>query len=784
MRGIFFLAFFLFITTVLQAQSYTVSGFVSDANSGERLMYASVYDKNTKIGCSTNEYGYFSFIVHQKDIQLSTSYIGYKENIQTFSLNKDTVLNIVLEPASAFEIQEVLVTDRRAQKRVESSQMSEIQMSIKKIKELPIFMGEADVIKTLQLMPGVQSGQEGTSGIFVRGGSADQNLILLDGVPVYNSDHLFGFFSVFNPDAISSVKMIKGGFPARYSGRLSSVVDIRMKEGNLKKFHGEGSVGLISSKITLEGPIIKNKTGFLISARRTYIDLLTAPLIAASSGSNEKAGYFFYDINAKIHHQLGKKDKLFFSVYGGRDRMYSKFNSSDANFNNQYKNKGETNVSWGNFISSIRWNHIISPNIFSNTTLVFSDYRFVVEDKTSEKSSTSLTEYKMDFVSGIQDIGLKTDIDFNRYSHHKIKAGASYLFHTFNPGVTSTKESSDKKKNTQSFGNKKLYANEYSLYIEDNWRAGSFLTNIGLHYSGLILNKGFYHLLQPRISTRFLINENISLKLAYSRMQQYLHLLSNSTIGLPTDLWMPCTDEIHPQLSNQIALGMNWNINQTFDLNIESFYKDMSQLITYKPGASFFEISNNWQDKLEVGKGNAYGVEVLLRKNYGKITGWLAYTLSWAWRQFDNINFGKKYPYKYDRRHDISIALTYKPNNHFDMGISWVYGTGNAITLPLARYKSLTGYERNKYSYPNMIDYHGSKNSYRMPSYQRLDLSFNFRKKKKWGTRVWSFGLYNAYNRHNPFILFFENDDEEQKYNLMSFNLFPVLPFIRYSFKF
>jgi outer membrane receptor for ferrienterochelin and colicin len=765
------------------AQTVTISGFVSDAATGEKLIYASVYDENTNQGCITNEYGFYSLVLKHSDVNIVVSYVGYNEFRQKIDLQTDKTLDVNLEPV--ITLQEVLVTDKRAEERVKSSQMSMIEIPVQKIKVLPVFMGEADVMKSIQLMPGVQSGQEGASGIYVRGGGPDQNLILLDGVPVYNVDHLFGFFSVFNPDAISSVKLIKGGFPARYGGRLSSVVDIRMKEGNLKEWHGEGSIGSISSKLSVEGPIIKDKTGFLFSARRTYLDLLVRPIIDLASPQDVTAGYFFHDINTKIHHQLTDKDKLFASIYVGKDKAYARYNDEYIYDNVIYKDESDNELYWGNLTGALRWNHVFSPNVFANTTLIYSNYEFVVgTGYNSYENDIKKEYYNMEFLSGIQDVGGRVDFDLNWFSKHRMKSGVNYLYHRFSPGVSSYAMKVDEEENHQEIGNKKVFANEYSAYFEDNWEmSGIWLTNIGLHYSGLILKDEFYHLLQPRISTRLLINEKLSVKAAYARMQQYLHLLTNSTIGLPTDLWMPSTSNIKPQMSDQIAAGINWNINGMFDVSVEGFYKQMDNLISYKEGASFFDVSNAWEDKLEIGKGWSYGAELLFQKHYGKFSGWIGYTLSWSWRQFDNLNFGEPYPYKYDRRHDVSIALTYKQNENVDFGFTWVYGTGNAITLALARFAGYSEANPGAYYYTPEIEYYDSKNAYRMPAYHRLDFSANFHKEKKWGHRTWSVGLYNAYNRQNPFYLYFGSDWYGRR-QLKQLSLFPAIPFARYSFNF
>jgi len=664
-----------------------------------------------------------------------------------------------------------------------------IEMPIAQVKALPVFMGEADVLKTLQLMPGVQSGSEGSSGLYVRGGGPDQNLILLDGVPVYNATHLFGFFSVFNADAISNVKLIKGGFPARYGGRLSSVIDIRMKEGNMKEFHGEGSIGNISSKFTFEGPIIKDKTSFVVSARRTYIDVLAAPIIKAANnsfgdGSNLRAGYYFYDANAKINHKFSDKDRVFVSFYGGRDKAYIEDSRTSIRDDTTNVDKSNFTLLWGNVTSSVRWNHMFTNKLFANVTAVYSDYLFDTGQLFESNRDGELdTKYSYNYSSGIENYGGKIDFDYRPAPKHSIKFGGNYLYHTFKPGVTTYKITEDNTAIDQNFGNQNIYADEFYGYVEDAWSISGILkVNLGLHYSGFAVKDRFYDSFQPRASMRLLLNDKMSVKAAYSEMSQYIHLLTNSTIGLPTDLWLPSTDSILPESSKQVALGFAYNIDDNWDMSVEGFYKTMDNLIEYKEGASFFQLSQDWESKIELGSGYSYGAELLLRKNFGKLTGWVGYTISWAWRDFDNINFGEPFPYKYDRRHDISIVAMYKLNENIDFGATWVYGTGNAVTLGVGRYSSGLGESWDGTFYPSPdIEYYNGRNSYRMPAYHRLDVSANFHKEKKWGERTWSVGLYNAYSRQNPFYLYFTTETPRL---LKQMSLFPIIPSVRYAFKF
>jgi len=648
---------------------------------------------------------------------------------------------------------------------------------MKDVKTLPVLLGEVDIMKTIQLMPGVQSGSEGTGGLYVRGGGPDQNLILLDGVPVYNASHLFGFFSVFNADAIQSMSLIKGGFPARYSGRLSSVLDIRMKEGNMKKITGEVSIGLISSKATIEGPIIKDKTSFIVSARRTYLDVLAMPFIMAINNGTS-AGYFFYDINAKINHKFSDKSRIYLSSYLGNDKFY--YNNKYSFSETAYEEKGK--IRWGNITNALRWNYLVNNKLFSNITLTYSRYNFTTGFESSSKSNSQSYSDMFEYKSGIDDVSGRVDFDYTPNPNNNIKFGVSEIYHTFNPGVNvfEYKETGSDNLDT-SFGNKQLYSHEYSFFVEDDVKITKKLkANVGLNFSGFLVKNKNYTNLEPRASIRYLLKENISVKASYARMSQYIHLLSNSTIGLPTDLWVPTTTKLKPEVSDQVALGGIYKLNKKFEFSIEGFYKTMSNLLEYKEGASFFSISDDWQNKVIQGKGWSYGMEFLIRKERGKTTGWIGYTLSWTNRQFDGISFGEVFPYKYDRRHDIGIAITHHFNEDIDMGLTWVFGTGNAVTLATEKY---AGMHQNKNFFSNnYVQYIETRNNYRMPNYHRLDLGVNFHKKMKHGVRTWSFGLYNAYSRQNPFFLYFSKESGSTQ--LYQISLFPIIPSFRYNFKF
>ncbi len=781
MRNIFLLSVLLIFSIVASAQKYTISGYISDAGNQERLIGAAVFVPGTTIGTISNVYGFYSLTLPQGKYQITYSFVGYLPVTKEIDLNSDLSVNVSL--SSNIELKEVDVVADKIDVGVQSSQMSTTVLPVKTIKSIPALLGEVDIIKAIQLLPGVQSGTEGSSGLYVRGGGPDQNLILLDGIPVYNVNHLFGFFSVFNVDAINNVQLIKGGFPARYGGRLSSVLDIRMKEGNNEKIHGTGSVGLIAAKLAIEGPIIKDKMSFLVSGRRTYIDLIASPIIRVvnrnSYGEDVSMGYYFYDLTTKLNYKFNEKHRLYLSAYMGNDKAYEKFRYEEYG----YYSKDEFNLQWGNIIAALRWNYMINNKLFSNTSVNFTRYKFDTGMNSEYKDSQGTETYQFDYFSGIDDWVFKTDFDYIPVPEHYIRFGANYTNHTFNPGVNAYKESTSNSNSNvdTTFGNKKLYTDEAFIYLEDDMTLGKFKINAGIHASAFYVNKKFYYNIEPRLSARFLIKPNWSVKAAYSQMAQYVHLLANSNIGLPTDLWLPVTDSIGPQLSTQYALGSMFTFGKGWELSLEGFYKEMNNLIGYKEGASFLLVNDDWEKKIEIGRGWSYGIEFLFRKTMGKTTGWIGYTLAWSDRQFDNISFGERFPYKYDRRHDISIVFSHKFSDKVDIGASWVFGSGYAVTLATEKYQS--AFE----TYYTDIQYYPHRNSFRMPNYHKLDFNVNFHKQKKWGQRTWSVGVYNMYNHLNPFFLYYSNEysyNGQSKIVLKQASLFPVIPFVSYSFKF
>lgn len=759
-------------------QKFTISGTISDGATNEALIGAQMVEVSGYKGTVTNNYGFYSLTLPKGKVKVAFSFVGYETQFREVELTEDRKIDLSL--TSKNELREIKVEATKANEQLTSTQMSRFDMPIEKIKSLPAFLGEADVIKSLQLLPGVKSGSEGSTGLYVRGGAPDQNLLLLDGVPVYNASHLFGFFSVFNPDALKSVSFYKGGFPARFGGRLSSVVDVRMNEGNEKEYHGNISIGLISSKFHLEGPIVKGRTSFSVSARRTYVDLLTKPF-AKSNG--DITGYYFYDMNAKVNHRFSDRSRLYLSTYIGKDNLTNKWNDETGGTQGRIE-KTKNQLEWGNITSALRWNYILNNKLFVNTTVTYSKYDFNVSSDNSLKESNS-DQYSVNnylFGSGIYDWGYKMDFDYSASPDHAVKFGVNYIYHNFKPGIKTYKTDNEGESTIdKTFGDKGIYAHDFSVYGEDDITIGPRLkANVGLRASMFNVQNTPYYSLEPRLSVNYQADDNLSFKVAYSQMKQYIHLLTSSRLSLPTDLWVPVTKKIKPMMAEQMAIGAVYRISDGFDLTAEGYYKKMNNLIEYKDGASFFGNSTDWENKVESGKGRAYGCELMVGKNTGKTTGWIAYTLSWANRKFENISFGETFPARYDSRHDINIVLSHKFNDRIDIGTTWVYRTGNAGTLFTNQVNTEIPYYLG---YDMKINYFDGRNNYRMPPYHRLDFGINFHKQKRTGVRTWNISVYNVYNRQNPFFITPETNDHGQ-HVLKQTSLFPIIPSVTYSFKF
>ena len=777
-----------------QEPRHTLSGYVEDAASGEKLIGAVLHEPDLQQGTTTNRYGFFSLTLPAGRLRVVVSHIGYRSDTLATDLGRDLQLNIALEP-TPLEMEAVEAEAERLDPIQEQTRMSVVQVPVRQIESAPVLMGEVDVLKTLQLLPGVQSGSEGMSGLYVRGGSPDQNLILLDDAPVYNVSHLFGFFSVFNAKAIKNVQLTKAGFPARYGGRLSSVLEIDMKDGNMKEFEAEGSVGLIASQLTVQGPLREDRTSFILSGRRTYIDMLIRPFLPA----DENGGYHFYDLNAKLNHIFSPSSRVYLSLYSGDDGFWSDVNS-DYSVGDYYREEEsiDANFGWGNLTSTLRWNYLFSNRLFANLTAIFSRYQFSTNvDSRSLRVSDGEREsetLRLRYRSGIRDWGLKLDLDYIPNPAHYIRFGGSGTLHTYSPGATQFRSNLEGAPEDTTLAARETDALEYSLYAEDDVGLSSRLkANLGLHTSGFLVDGEFYGSLQPRVSMRYLVSSDWALKTSWAQMRQYIHLLSNNTVGLPTDLWLPATGRVRPQRSQQVGVGLARQLEEQYELSIEGYYKSMTELIEYREGASFagFGEGDDWQDKVETGKGWSYGAELFLQKKHGRTTGWAGYTLSWTRRRFEELNEGRTFPYRYDRRHDVAVVFSRQLSGSTSFSLTWVYGTGNAATLPVARYYSNPdepGSLRLPQAFlpPETVVY-GERNGYRMAAFHHLDFSLNFGLADS-DRHGFSLGVYNAYNRKNPFFIYFDDrydpGSDTWQYRAKQVSLFPLLPWINYRFQF
>ena len=775
-----FLFFLLYSFSLFSQNKYTISGYVQEAASGENLIGVSIYNKTSQKGTTSNQYGFYSITFEEGVYEIIYSFIGLNTNTKKITLNKNIRLNVSLSEKNIFS-EEVIVTGERLDKNVSSSNMSQAKLEVENIKQLPVILGEIDVLKSAQLLPGIQSGGEGNSGLYVRGGGPDQNLILLDEAVVYNATHLFGFFSVFNADAIKDINIIKGGMPAEYGGRLSSVLDISMKDGNNKKYEADGGIGLLSSRLTLQGPIQKNKSSFIVSGRRTYVDVLSKPFMSTDNAFNG-SGYYFYDLTTKVNYRISDKDRLFLSGYFGRDVF--RFINSDNDIG--------IKIPWGNTTTSLRWNHLFNDKLFMNTSLIFSEYRF--------EFNIEQSQFALKIFSGINDWNTKVDLLYQPNQRHTIKFGANYTYHEFTPGNASGKSGDVVFEPDKIF---KQYSNEGALYFSDDFEVSDALKiHAGLRYSsfqhsGYISFRDYiknefkannnYRHIEPRLSFRYKLNTTSSIKGAYTQNYQYIHLASTSSVSLPTDLWIPSSSGIEPKFSDQYALGYFKNLKDNiYETSIEAYYKEMTNLIEYKAGVLPEDNTNSSSDgAFAFGTGDSYGVELLIKKNKGNTTGWIGYTLSKTTRYFNEVNDGIAFPAKYDRRHDLSITATHKLSDKWTLSSVFVYATGNAITLPTERYM-IGG---------NIYTEYTSRNGFRMDPYHRLDISATYTpKRKKKFQSSWNFSIYNIYSRKNPYFIYFALESPEgQNGSIQNGNLtpkayqvsiFPILPSITWNFNF
>ncbi|MFC6999097.1 TonB-dependent receptor [Rufibacter roseus] len=753
---------------VIAQERVTLSGTLTSAKTGEPLIGASIAVVGTSSGVNTDIEGKYSLLIPKGNRQVQFTYLGYETITRELNLTRNTTLNLALQEADN-KLEEVVVESQRNsfEERLTSPQMSLETLTTREAKLLPALFGEVDIIKTLQLKPGIQSGGEGSSGMFVRGGSNDQNLVLIDNALVYNPSHLFGFFSVFNPDAMQGVELYKGGFPAQFGGRLSSVLDVKMREGNKEEYDVSGGVGLIASRLTVEGPIQKGKSSFLVSGRRTYVDVFTRMINEAKEGDPDWSpipDYYFYDFNAKATFDLGPKDRLFISGYYGRD--FFKF--YDANFN--------FNFNWGNTVGSVRWSHLFSPKFFVNTMVTSSSYAYEIKNQ--------LDVFDFSLTSNISDLNAKVDFEYLPNEQHHIKFGSSVTDHTFVVGRLEA-GSNDGELSVEA-GNE-YKGQEYGAYVSDDWTIHpTFTLSYGLRLSGFLNNGNNYNGIEPRLAASYRLNETLTLKGNYTRMFQYVHLVSNSGASLPTDIWYPSSPGVKPQISDQFALGLTKVHKKDYLFSTEVYYKTMSRQLDLRDGAQIFGVEE-LEPEFVFGTGKSYGQEFYFEKKGGKTTGWIGYTLSWTNRTFPDINNGKTFPARFDRRHDISIVAIHEWNDRISATATFVYGTGDAYSLPVQRFvfQDVPGEDFT------VIPIYPERNSFRLAPYHRMDLGLVYKLKPKRGSSDLTFSVYNVYNRRNPYFVYFETiwNEEEQTREILGFSakqvsLFPIIPSITYNFKF
>jgi CarboxypepD_reg-like domain/TonB dependent receptor/TonB-dependent Receptor Plug Domain len=770
-RSIFFFSFFMILLSCSQLRAqdnFTISGTVKNSESGEALIGASILIKELPgTGASSNAYGFYSLTIPKGIYTLIVRYIGFKTKTDPLTLDNNRILNISIVP-EAIRFKEVVVSGERNNDNVTSMDISKNKLEIRQIQAIPVILGEKDILKTIQLLPGIKSAGEGSTGFYARGGGIDQNLILLDEAPIYNSAHLLGFLSVFNSDAIKDVTVITGGLPAEYGGRLSSVLDIRTNDGNAKEYGGSGGIGLLTSRFLLQGPIVKDQGSFIISARRTYADLF---LKLSSDTLINRTSLYFYDLNMKANYSVGERDRVFISGYFGRD-----------NFN--YPNAFGFN--WGNATATARWNHIFGQSLFSNTSFIFSDYSY------SNNVSTGINQFQI--TSGIRDFNVKFDFQYFISSMSNMKFGINSIYHTFLPGTVTT--GSTTFTNTLSVPNK--YAFENAAYFSHelepitgikvdygfrlsmfnlmgpgtfySYDASGFPTDTASYSSGKIVKT--YSAFEPRVSANYILDESNSVKAAYTRTAQYLHLLSNSTTNNPSDLWVPSSNNVKPQYCDQYTIGYFRNFSDNeYEVSLELYYKNMLNLIDYKNGADL-QLNPYVESLLLTGKGRSYGAEFLIRKKFGQFSGWIGYTLSKTQSIFDQINGGNPFNARQDRTHDISIVGIYELNPSWTFSATWVYNTGNAVTFPSGNY----------WVDGRLVPYYTERNGYRMPAYHRLDLAAT------WTLGLHSnlnFSIYNAYNRWNAYSILFRQDPKDPtKTQALQTTFFPFIPSVTYNFAF
>lgn len=789
MKNILIVFLLLSSTSFLKSQE-VISGYVTDSLSGERLADVHIFDPAGGKGTSSNAFGFYSLTVEQTDtILLRYSLIGYQTETITVSPGESMTIHVSLRKGVAIE--ELVVG---AQKSAQIP--GQISLPMDQLNAMPALLGEKDILRSFQLLPGVQGGKEGTAGLYVRGGSPDQNLMLLDDIPLYSVTHIGGFVSVFNPDILRSVTMYKGAFPARYGGRLSSIMDIRMKQGNRSELKGNVSVGIISGKVALEGPLFNDRTTFILSARRSLFDVFTRGYQLLFQGGDYSAGYALQDLNGKISHTLDEKNRVDLSFYHGKDQILIKQNDFSGINESPYKVKSRNDRKWGNQLLALRWNHQFSPSLFSNMTLGYTRFFYHLDMETDRiERATKNPAGKMHhyFHSDIDDLIGKMDLEYYQ-SGHTVRFGGGFTRHVFDPSVNGYLQDNPDQLVDTAYRSPSKTALEWSAYLSDDFRIGDrFSVHTGVHLSLFHVDGRAYPSLQPRVSFQYDLPAGIALHGSYARMTQYIHLLSSTDAGMPTDLWVPVTDRVPPQSAHQWSIGISGPVKllKGWEGSAEVFRKSMDGLIEFKEGASFYSGEPDWQDKVEQeGRGVVQGLEVSLKNAWtARTSAIVSYTWSRNTRTFEGLNQGRSFPYLYDRRHDFSVTMNHRFGENTELAASWIFMTGNAVTLPLSKHELyvLDGgtrpfYKDAGYDY-NEVHLYEERNGFRVPPYHRLDVSVQFHKDKKRGRRTWTLGLYNAYSRLNSYYLYFDHDSSGRR-KLYSFALFPVIPSVSYGFEF
>ncbi len=776
MKKVLFILLFIMLLFPIYGQ-IIVSGIIINKTTKETVIGANIRNISRKVGCSSNRYGFFSIKLSQLPDTLVFSHIGFKSDTIIILKSTDT-LKIELEESktniSAFEV----VAENPL---INSTSMGVVKISTKQLKQLPTLGGEADAIKAFQMMPGVQSGNEGSSSLLVRGGSPDQTLILLDDVPIYYINHIGGFLSTIDVNTINEIKLIKGGFPAEYGNRLSGIMDIRLKNGNKQKHNVSMELGLISTKLFAEGPINKGKTTYMLSVRRCNFDLMSR-LFFSVSDQYYSAGYTFYDAYAKITHTFNSKNTISISAYNGRDKVYNNLSKPYEMDPDRFINKGKMNTTWGNTLFSAKYNHQFSNRLFSSTTVGHSHFNYASTLESYQLEIATKAElYKSTYFhnSGIDDLLVKQDFDFFVKNKFRIKMGASFTNHSFNLGIYETSNPQNETKTGENIVN----SQEFDIFEQNEIEfKHQFRANIGIHLNGYFVEGESFYSIQPRINISKSFKKTNSIKLSYAIMQQNMHLLSNNGVGVPVDLWVPATKRIVPQKSNQLSLGYYKIFGKNkYEFSSEIYYKKLINQIDYKEGINIFSNDFDWEHKVAVGgEGQSTGLEFLLQKKHGRLNGWVAYTLSYNYRKFDQLNNGDWYPYKYDRRHVFTIVGNYQISKNITLSSDFVFMTGNAITLPVGKYQNIN-LIGNYFVIPQETTYiYNGRNGSRMPKYHRLDLSLSFKKDLKRGSREWIISIYNVYSHNNAYYLYF-TQDIKGNFHLNQMSLFPIVPSVLFK---